>query len=268
VNWPRLPNSEYTRPTQIFFSDSVHGWVVWRSAIMHTQRYALLATQDGGSTWDQLPEPPGGGPLQFISPRQGWMIGGPEESKGIFVPESENLWATQDGGAHWRVVKVPLPPPPPPADVDDSVASEPYYTEFRFTDSRHGLLVARRPLSGYKFQAFTCATENGGKSWRISSFEPYSANPSLVGGQIIWSIVDLPKSRLYLQSGEHVTRPALVGGFSLQGTLGDVRFLDDSNGWAVYGHDERVDLVATTDGGKTFGIISPEVVTQAPLPPP
>ncbi|HTS24817.1 MAG TPA: hypothetical protein VMH81_03025 [Bryobacteraceae bacterium] len=231
---------------------------------MNSRRFALFATDDGGGTWEQLPEPPGAGPLQFISPQQGWMIGGPEKPDGIPVPELENLWATLDGGVHWRVVKVPVPP----LAVPDPYVRDPYLTEFRFRDSLHGLLVARRQISGYEFQVFTCATEDGGNSWRISSFDAYHASPSFVGGHIVWSVLVAYKQPLKIHSGDRVTSPALAGGVPLHGGLRDVSFFDDSNGWTVYDHDERSDVVATADGGETFRIISPEVVVQAPLPPP
>ena len=264
LRWPTFWEHEYMRPLQVFFCDRLHGWIVWQWHTMHSYRQALLTTEDGGSTWKPLPEPPGAGQLQFISPQQGWMIGGPEEPDGIPVPQAENLWATQDGGLHWRVVKVPLPP----VAVPDPFIRDPYFTTFRFSDSGHGLVVAERQISGYEFQVFTCATEDGGKTWGISSFEVYHASPSFAGHQIIWSLSDWPDRGLSLRSGEHITSPALAGGVPLHGRLRDVKFFDDSNGWSTYDHDERSDLVATTDGGQTFAIISPEVVARAPLPPP
>jgi len=265
LKWPRMRDVESTYAKQVFFVDPTHGWILWEWHMMHGYQHALLATEDGGATWKRLSDPPGSGQLQFISPRDGWMIGEPQNTVGIPVPQSDSLWATQDGGVHWRALNVSFPAAP---DIQDSEPSPPYFTAFRFRDALHGLAVAQRQISGYVFQVFTCTTDDGGQSWRISSFEAYHASPSFVGGQIIWSISDWPDHGLTLRSGEHVTSPALEDGAPLHGRLSDVGFLDASNGWTTYGHDERSDLVATTDAGTTFSIISPPVLAQAPLPPP
>jgi photosystem II stability/assembly factor-like uncharacterized protein len=89
---------DYTFPSQLFFSDPKHGWILWHWHMMNSSMDSLLATSDGGHTWKRLPDPPGGGPFQLMSPHNGWMIGGPELPDGIPVPEAENVWVTQDGG--------------------------------------------------------------------------------------------------------------------------------------------------------------------------
>lgn len=188
------------------------------------------------------------------------MIGPPRTRFGIPTPNDEKMLFTNDGGVHWRAIAVPIP-----ADPDNGEA---FFTGLHFTDSRHGLVVAEREISGYGFQAFTCVTDDGGQSWSITSFEAYQATPSFVGREIIWSIFDQTNGGPTIRSGEHVTTPALVDGQPLKGHLRDVGFRDHSNGWTIYDHDERSDLVATTDGGATFSSISPPVVAQAPLPPP
>lgn len=60
---------------------------------------SVARTSDGGATWHGLPAPPVGGPegltgvtgLRFLNGAYGWAFG----------PE---LWATNDGGEHWRQV--------------------------------------------------------------------------------------------------------------------------------------------------------------------
>ncbi len=60
---------------------------------------SIARTSDGGTTWHGLPAPPVGGPegltgvtgLRFLNGSYGWAFG----------PE---LWATDDGGEHWRPV--------------------------------------------------------------------------------------------------------------------------------------------------------------------
>src|SRR5579859_4585972 len=74
-------------PTDIFFSDPGHGWILWRWAEMHSRVNALTATSDGGRTWKTLPEPPGPGPMQFTSAHDGFIVGASAGQEGIPVIE-------------------------------------------------------------------------------------------------------------------------------------------------------------------------------------
>jgi len=233
---------DYTFPVQLFFSDPSNGWMMWRWGIMISRLNYLLATADGGRTWKRLPEPPGPGPFQFLSRREGWMIGGPTNPDGIPIPEAENLWSTHDGGIHWHVVPVPVP---------KDEGGEAYFSSFRFKDKREGLAVAELQLSGYVFRLFSCVTHDGGRSWQISHFDAYHAAPSLLGDHIIWSISDWPEMKIRIQRENLVVAPALPSGPGIS----DVDFIDDQNGWAIAGQ-----LLTTTDGGRTFRVITPPAV--------
>jgi photosystem II stability/assembly factor-like uncharacterized protein len=250
---------DYTFPSQVFFSDPQHGWILWHWHMMNSSLDSLLATSDGGHTWKRLPDPPGGGPFQFVSPRDGWMIGGPEVPDGIPVPEAENVWGTQDGGAHWHVLSVSLP--------QSAEASETYFVDLRFKNSREGIVVAEQQLSGRLFRFMSCTTADSGKSWRVSQFDAYHATASFAGSHIIWSVSDWPAMKVSLRSGDHVIEPTLPAGSSAKPVLGDVSFVNESNGWAPY-FDGRPELVSTTDGGTTFRIITPPIAAEFPIPPP
>ncbi|HXW13916.1 MAG TPA: hypothetical protein VEN79_05340 [Terriglobia bacterium] len=293
-----LPD-EYTCPSQLFFSDPQHGWILSSWHMMNSSSYSLLATSDGGRTWKRLPDPPGGGPLQFISSRDGWMIGGPEVPDGIPVPWAENIWVTHDGGAHWHVLPVPLPKA---TDVTEPyyVDLEPYFVDLRFKNSREGTVIAERQISDYLFRFMSCTTADGGKSWHISQFDAQTATASFAGSQLIWTVSHWPRGpvppscdhvKVWLTSGDHVIKPTLPAGPSANPILGGVSFVNESDGWASYidGRPEilstsdsgktpanpigqpvqrRADLVSTTDGGKTFWIITPPIAAEFPVPPP
>jgi photosystem II stability/assembly factor-like uncharacterized protein len=246
---------DYTFPNQLFFSDPQHGWIIWHWALMNSRLNYLLSTNDGGLTWKRLPDPPGPGPLQFTSAREGWMIGGPEIPDGIPVPESENLWATHDGGIHWRVVQVPL---------TDSETGEVYFSEVRFRNPQQGLAIAGGRVSDYLFRFFTCDTRDGGKSWKVSHFDAYHASPSFVGEHIIWSLSDWPAMKVTVRIDRRAISPAPPSGLSPGGRFGDFEFIDDSTGWTLYDRE----LLSTSDGGKTLRIITPPVLEQSPFPPP
>src|SRR4029077_16416302 len=70
-----------------------------------------------------------------------------------------------------------------------------------------------------------------------------------------------------LRYGDNVIEPTLPAGLSAQPVLGDVIFVNESNGWASY-FDGRPELVSTTDGGKKFRIITPPIAADLPIPPP
>ena len=115
-NWRRLLIQRPTYklmedmwPTQVYFSDPRHGWILWHWSMMNSRANALLSTTDRGQSWKRLPDPPGAGPLDFTSARDGWMIGGSPGQEGIPVIDDDQLWGTHDGGVHWKAISVPLP---------------------------------------------------------------------------------------------------------------------------------------------------------------
>ena len=242
-------NDDYTFPTQLFFIDSLHGWMLWHWAIMNSQLNYLLETVDGGRTWKRLPDPPGPGPLQFTSPREGWMIGGLENPDGIPDYEMENLWVTHNGGVHWDAVSVPVP--------KELQAGDAFLVSLRFKNSREGFAVAEQQLSGCVIRFFTCFTRDGGRSWRFSQFDAYHANPSFVDNHIVWSVSNWPAMEVTIQNEDHVISPVLPSSVSGRPRLGDIYFVDDQNGWT-----SSIDLFSTTDGGKTFSFITPPVARK------
>ena len=118
-------------PTQVYFADRKHGWILWHYAVMNTRANALLATSDGGRTWKRLPDPPGPGPLDFSSAHLGWMIGGHDGGAGIFVVERDQLWTTRDGGGHWAALPVQMPPSSTSPDSTGYID----FTDLKFRDS-------------------------------------------------------------------------------------------------------------------------------------
>lgn len=172
---------DYYFPSQLFFSDPQHGWILWHWHMMHGSQDAILATSDGGRTWKRLGHTvPGGGPLQFMSPSDGWMIGGPEDREGI-DREDTQLWVTHDDGAAWKPVPVPVP--------KDSSEQEPYLAAFKFKSVDEGVAIAQEQLGPRLFRVFTCRTRDGGKSRQTSQFDAYHAEPHFGSKHIFWSLI-------------------------------------------------------------------------------
>ena len=255
----RLPSSDYglneeAIPKQVFFCDPKHGWMAWRWAVTHSRLFALLATEDGGRTWKPLAKPPGAGPLQFVSPQEGWMVGGPE-SPGIPNPEHDTLWVTHDGGQHWQSVQIPLP-------AGDE-ADRHIFTAIGFKSASEGAVAAEMQLTNEATRFFSCETHDGGKSWSVTQFEAETANPSIVDSHIIWSFSAARGENTKFRIRNQVVSPSLPSGLSAKAYPVPLDFINDSHGWA----SSSGELLSTVDGARTFQVITPPVVAQFPYRP-
>jgi hypothetical protein len=268
-------------PTQVYFSDPRHGWILWHWAMMNSSADALLSTTDGGRTWKRLPDPPGAGPLDFTSGRDGWMIGGPIEWEGIGRPGNTQLWLTHDGGEQWKPISIPVS-----ADSPERVS----YAQLKFDKRGDGVVAVQTWLSDYVVRFITCVTHDEGRSWQVSHFDAYEASPSLVDMHVIWTVFHLPKTEgtifdrtrppNTIRIGDREITPRVPVALSLEGGLGNVDFSDDSHGWTTYlnGRPSRFglpglafdasELLSTTDGGESFRIITPPAAEDHPVPPP
>lgn len=111
---PALPTSGNPPPPKGFEADSA-SFVTARAGFMPGARHCsempcparLARTTDGGKTWAYLPAPPAslvplvttGQPtavstVRFVTARDGWLF-------------NPGLWATTDGGRHWRSESLP-----------------------------------------------------------------------------------------------------------------------------------------------------------------
>jgi photosystem II stability/assembly factor-like uncharacterized protein len=80
------------------FVDDRHGWVMLRSVSSSNFSVgSLLATSDGGLTWNALPDPPAGDPIVFVTAADGWMVRGPAYA---------DLYVTRDAGQTWQAIAI------------------------------------------------------------------------------------------------------------------------------------------------------------------
>ena len=289
-----------TAPGPIYFSDDLHGWMFWSWAAASTRADYLIATADGGRTWRKLLPPPGGGPIQFVSAADGWMIGVLDHPAPGFRgtdPVNAQLWVTHDGARSWRPVPIPLPP------VPQSQVPTIGFDAMNLKSALEGTVVLRIQFSRAadpQYRYFTCATSDGGRNWRISPLDSKRSQPSIVGSHIVWFTPAAGTRNVSIQ-GEGDAAPSSVPAFLWPGGSAIGSFVDDTNGWIVYsarptatnaaasatsqsdplaamssllglGQGEK-ELLATTDGGKTFRVITPpagDVASGAnpALPPP
>lgn len=79
------------------FTDALHGWVLVSSP-KDGLSGILYRTSDGGANWREAPVPFGGGALQFIDEKRGWMMASLGAGAGSMAIA---VHVTQDSGATW-----------------------------------------------------------------------------------------------------------------------------------------------------------------------
>ncbi len=122
------------------------------------QPVSLMATHDGGATWETLPPPPVAGYISFGDPSGGWLDGGPNGSE---------LFRTTDGGRTWSQIQAPAP---------EGVGSIVSYGLPRIGEDGDGLLPVTYNGTGEGGNESTTVgvfqTSDGGENWSLLSTVP------------------------------------------------------------------------------------------------
>jgi len=243
---------------EIFFLDAGHGWMNIESPVPHWGGEGiLLGTIDGGNTWKQIVEVNGGGGygrIRFTDPLNGWIAGGPG---GYY------LYATNDGGHHWK--EVPVPAPSAISRLFQDVAAQ--YALPRFADAMHGFVAVKYSGPGTSEDEVDIlallSTSDGGRTWRSESWVnlEQAANFPIVA--VVGSTALAPKrvdhepaTLVKLGPGAKLTEtrasesPEMPSGAALL----SLNFSDVAHGWAS-SSDGR--LLSTADGGVVWKDITP-----------
>ncbi len=207
----------------------------------------VLASSDGGRKWTQV-----GGPLlgfsalSFVAPNLGWAL--------RFEGSAWVLTKTTDGARTWRTIGRPCP-------------REAQGASLRFVSPVRGwLLCASEPGAGMQPKVLL-ATADGGKSWRRVAGEWVSSQGSGVPA-VGLKTGGYPNSMFFLPDGhgwiglndDAVILGTLdgggtwrqIGGRVSEYQAGPLWFLDDSYGFAIAGSGDRLRLLSTRDGGRTW----------------
>jgi photosystem II stability/assembly factor-like uncharacterized protein len=256
VKIPHL-NPESTTLTggsHIDFVDSLHGWMNLPVVSGAAFRLGiLLATADGGKSWDWVPESPGvSGIIRFISPNDGWLAGGPGD---------EHLYVTHDGSKSWQESSLKAPP-------ETGKAIHPLYDSPIFADSKNGFLpVTYSGPEGAGLSLVLFSTHDGGNTWKLDRVLPRLPEiyggmpfPSAVADSVLLTVYGTGRVRPRLTAvppdGKADTKSAQIpyGSSVLQ-----LSFVGRGRGWALA--DSR--LLSTTDTGDTWTDVTPPAVGRA-----
>jgi photosystem II stability/assembly factor-like uncharacterized protein len=169
---PALSNGLFPPGYSDFYLDGSHAWTTrtYSSSGTCYDHAAVFATSDGGRTWRQSQAIPlgaqpawtGGFSLQFIDPLRGWLSVGLGQLRDPFTmtQEQRDLYATSDGGLHWRLVARHTPTNP---GFTTSTACQFPGGKIVFVTSDVGWMSLNCQTSSPEI----LATTDGGVSWKM-----------------------------------------------------------------------------------------------------
>lgn len=223
-----LPVEEHAAAGVAVFADPGDGWFL----LPQTGGQARLwRTRDGAAGWTELPLPDvqgGRASLAFVDADHGLLAAG-------------SLWATDDGGGHWRGV------------VDSLPIGSTLGTAVR--DGPSVLLPVSWPGGGA-----VLASDDGGAGWRVLELPPTGDPPAAAVATAGESLV-AAGTRLWVSTDQGRTwtpRPAALPRGLALGPL----TMFGAAGWSVAARGlEASALLRTTDGGRHWAAVTlPRVI--------
>jgi photosystem II stability/assembly factor-like uncharacterized protein len=244
-----LSEDDLAGPIELYFLDSMHGWIEFDISGM-SRPGKLLATKDGGRTWKWMEGNRAffSGPISFTSVRDGWLAS--------YWDDSLNV--THDGAKSWQKVALM-----PPADLPEPKYPRGFGLPI-FKDSRNGYVaVEYAAREGTPWKVMIYATYSGGRSWqplkRLSI--PDDALFALTDSTVIFptnTVIGKPSTEsVSLTNQEQPAKPVTSRNIS---GIEMFSFVDVRNGWA----QTRCGLFATANGGATWKNISPPPTNKPP----
>lgn len=247
LTYPQLPQwiqETFVGPTDIYFLDSLHGWMDIGFE-GNSKPGKLLATVDGAKSWHWVNSPSTSGSITFASPEDGWLVGG---------WAADQLYVTHDGCATWQEASLEVP-----LQVGAAL-----HTTFQappiFQDAMKGfLVVAYSGGTDIPSKLVTYSTVDRGHTWK--PVQVLVGNRGDVGGGRPFAIVD---STIIVATGMKAKNITVRSAPLMDINPSDIipseqgspvlSFVDRNNGWAM---SALSGLLATHDGGTTWDSIAP-----------
>lgn len=240
-------------PPSVIFVDTQTGWVFVEGVVgMGHHLFYLLRSENSGSTWEVLADPPDSVTachhtgITFLDEQHGWMTSQCpfELADGVF------LEMTNDGGETWKRLVLPPPMSIPNLFLQSSLCRT--RSPNLLAQGRGTLIVTCHLTSGGTLD-FAYTTQDSGSTWQASTFPggELSMQPDGFGWAFGMEVFRTLDSGL---TWERVKIVSWEGQFS---------FINHDRGWAVARAGEEIALVQTVDGGETWQEIQPVVALSA-----
>jgi photosystem II stability/assembly factor-like uncharacterized protein len=252
-----LDPSEGFMPT-LHFTDSQHGWLTIASGQTTESFLAVFRTADGGLSWDRTlvksSEEALGRCIKtgmvFANEETGFLT---HDCRGLYdVPF---LSWTNDGGLEWH--ERDLPPPSDAPDLFSTHVCAALSPSMR-SPLTATLVVECQRSDDEDYTSYLYATGDGGQTWRIDvlpdvDMHGYGLSLYFLDAESGWWL----GRKLYKTDDGGQTWAYL----KTVNWEGQFTFIDQEHGWAVARSDDEIALVSTIDGGRTWDIIEPQVVS-------
>jgi len=244
------------------FVDAQHGWIMFRMpSSSNFSLGLLLATADGGATWNPLPEPPSGDVVHFTSPSTGWLTAGAAH---------DQLYVTRDGGNHWQKQLLS-------SDLAQESAGSRTYQLPVFSSNKDGALaVFSNETGGSQLEVYS--THDNGVTWAVTKTMPLGDGVSrdVVSVVNADTLLVAPANREGLTAvaqGVQRTHQQIFSKLSSNQAVTNLDFKDDHQGWVLVSGgscanwksqcSQESHLFTTSDGGQTTTEITPQVTASA-----
>ncbi|MBL8058694.1 MAG: hypothetical protein JNK29_18465 [Anaerolineales bacterium] len=261
-----VTDAELFSPSDLVFVDGQSGWLLVHVGAGMMHDYVMLfTTHDGGLTWDRLVDPftePDNGLAQscgktglvFTEAQTGWITG----DCGGVQPGAPYLYKSTDAGRTWAFLELP-----PPADRADLYQVETMACGVQAPLFAKGpalvLAITCQDYNTNQSLAYLYRTADSGASWATEPLTGGFSAGVFLNPEAGWVLGPAAAN-----AAENVLAQTVDGGASLVDLkqlnwAGPLDFVDTLTGWAIARTGEEQALVRTTDGGKTWQLITPQI---------
>jgi hypothetical protein len=256
-------------PGPVVYVDPDHGWLLFPVFIgMGHNGFFLFQTTDGGRSHEIIQAVSDTESLcskleiVFVDAQSGWMTN--------FCPfQTENVFldSTVDAGLTWEQHTLDLP-----AQIQelDPISYLCHTHSPALFSERFGKLVVECSIKeneDQEYKQFLYTTEDGGETWRIAPLPDAESRYYVSSDLYHWAkgMIHFLNPRQGWLLGREIYWTENGGSTWVKLKTvnwdGQFSFVDASDGWAVARAGEEIALVRTTDGGRTWQMLEPQIAS-------
>jgi photosystem II stability/assembly factor-like uncharacterized protein len=274
------------------FADPMNGWLTLETGLLYQGGGLLLATHDGGKSWEPIPgrkfvkgAKSLAGPITMVTPQFGWLVAGQAK---------DGLYVTRDGAQTWQEVELESPVKTDQMREYDRISAErahglqlhmssaeaklaskwmkpqqaqtyPTYDLPIFKDPKQGYISVTYPGVVVLF-----ATNDSGVTWKsdrvLTGLREHQYGSTVVSTvtDSTWITGRAAKNGMPELSklGPGANTTDLTMPAPEESGISKMSFVTEKQGWVVtvYGR-----LLSTSDGGVTWTDITPARKARAPI---